>query len=286
MGLLFFLLTQLALAQPPDGGTVPDAGVVAPARSFDPRWSHVTMPRTGAPSSIGQPGSGCVQGAVALSLRGLGYVVAHPERHREYGHPSLIAYIHALVAVARRQKLGLVVIGDLGQPRGGPTPTGHRSHQNGLDVDIWYASPSPALSPGKEPLPPAPSVVDMRTSKMLPAWNKKVVKLVEAAAANPAVDRIFVHPAVKRALCQDKGARGPWLARLRPWWGHQDHFHVRLVCPVDSPDCVQPQPLPDGDGCAQVAWWFSEDAHTTAKKRGPPGERAPVMPEKCEALVE
>src|SRR5450631_1187144 len=109
MGLLFFLLTQLALAQPPDGGTVPDAGVVAPARSFDPRWSHVTMPRTGAPSSIGQPGSGCVQGAVALSLRGLGYVVAHPERHREYGHPSLIAYIHTLVAVARRQKLGLDV---------------------------------------------------------------------------------------------------------------------------------------------------------------------------------
>jgi penicillin-insensitive murein endopeptidase len=238
MGLLFFLLTQLALAQPPDGGTVPDAGGVASARGFDPRWSHVTTPRTGAPSSIGQPGAGCVQGAVALPLRGPGYVVAHPERHREYGHPSLIAYIHALVAVARKQKLGLVVVGDLGQPRGGPTPTGHRSHQNGLDVDIWYASPSPALSPGKEPLPPAPSVVDLHTSKMLPAWNKKVVRLVEAAAGNPAVDRIFVHPAVKRALCQDKGARGPWLGRLRPWWGHQD-FVRRIAPTVCSPSHCQ-----------------------------------------------
>jgi len=287
MGLLIFLIAQ-AVALSPDGG-IPAVGGVASAHSFDPRWSHVTTPRKGAPSSIGQPSSGCVQGAVALLLHGSGYVVAHPERHREYGHPSLVAYIHALVATARKQKLGLVVVGDLGQPRGGPTPTGHRSHQNGLDVDIWYASPSPTLSPGKAPLPPAPSVVDLRTNKMLPAWNKKVVKLVEAAAANPAVDRIFVHPAVKRALCQDKdakAARGPWLGRLRPWWGHQDHFHVRLGCPADSPDCVQPQPLPDGDGCAQVAWWFSEDAHTTAKKRGPPGENAPAMPEKCEGLVE
>lgn len=281
MGWLLLLIAQAAAA--PDGGSASEAA--PPAHGFDLRWSRISTPEKGAPASIGQPGAGCVQGAVALPLRGPGYVVAHPERHREYGHPTLVAYVRTLAAAARRKNLGLVVVGDLGQPRGGPTPTGHRSHQNGIDVDIWYAAPSQTRTSGKVPLPDAPSVVDLRTKKMLPAWTKKVAKLVETAATNPAVDRIFVHPAVKRTLCQDKALRGPWLIRVRPWWGHQDHFHVRLVCPGDSPDCIPAQPLADGDGCAQLAWWFSNDARTTSKKRGPPGEHAPQMPDKCEAMV-
>jgi penicillin-insensitive murein endopeptidase len=99
------------------------------------------------------------------------------------------------------------------------------------------------------------------------------------------VDRLFVHPAVKRALCQDKG-RGPWLQRVRPWWGHHDHFHLRLRCPPESADCKEAQPLPAGEGCdASLDWWFSEDAHATAAKRGPPGEGAPPMPKQCELLL-
>lgn len=297
MGWLVFLLAQVATPaiRAGDAGVVasdaaglpePGAASTAPARGFDPRWSRVTSPAKGAPSAIGQPGSGCVEGAVALPLRGPGYLVAHPERHREYGHPALVAFIRGLAAAARRQRLGLLVVGDLGQPRGGPTPTGHRSHQNGLDVDVWYSAPVKAPLSAKGALPPAPSMVDVRTNRMLPAWNGKVAKLVSIAAANPAVDRIFVHPAVKRALCQDKKLHGPWLMRIRPWWGHEDHFHVRLSCPADSPDCVPTSPLPDGDGCAQVAWWFSPDAHTTAKKRGAPGEHASPLPERCQALVE
>jgi penicillin-insensitive murein endopeptidase len=101
------------------------------------------------------------------------------------------------------------------------------------------------------------------------------------------VDRIFVHPSVKRALCRDKARRGPWLRLLRPWWGHQDHFHVRLRCPVDSPDCASPQPLPASEGCdASLDWWFSADATQTAAKRKPPGEEAPAMPKQCEGLLE
>jgi penicillin-insensitive murein endopeptidase len=282
------LLAMPMAAASPDAGAS-DAGTNAEAalsvRTFDPRWSQVTAPRPGVPLSIGQPGSGCVQGAVALPLHGPGWIIMHPERHREFGHPSLIAYLRKLATVARKDKLGLLAVGDLGQPRGGPTPSGHRSHQTGLDVDIWYGPPTEPLAPGKKPVPPAASVVDLRTSKMLPAWNGRVERLLEAAASSPTVDRIFVHPAVKRALCEDKARRGPWLARVRPWWGHQDHFHVRLQCPEDSPDCTLPQPLPDGEGCDAVKWWFSEDARKTAAKRGPPGENAPAMPDKCEAVL-
>jgi penicillin-insensitive murein endopeptidase len=44
--------------------------------------------------------------------------------------------------------------------------------------------------------------------------------------------------------------------------------------------------LPAGEGCdASLDWWFSEDAHATAAKRGPPGEGAPAMPDQCEPLL-
>jgi len=225
-----------------------------------------------------------VQGAVALPLRGPGWMVVHPERHREFGHPDLLTYVRELASRARREKLGLLCVGDLGQPRGGPLPTGHRSHQNGLDVDLWYGPPAKPLVSGLTATPP--TMVDLRTGKLLPGWNDRVARLIEAAA-DAAVDRIFVHPAIKRALCQDKGRAGPWLQRVRPWWGHHDHLHVRLRCPTNDSECKEPQPLPAGQGCdASLDWWFSEDARATAAKRGPPGEGAPAMPEQCESLLE
>ena len=286
---LFALFASVMATASPDAGADvvgADAGVEHPGRTFDLRWSKVTAPRSGTPLAIGQPGAGCVQGATALPLHGIGWIVVHPERHREFGHPSLIAYLRKLAVVVRKDRIGPLVVGDLGQSRGGPTPSGHRSHQNGLDVDLWYRPPAEPSVLGKRPVPPAPSVVDMRTNKMLPAWESRVARLIEAAASSPAVDRIFVHPAVKRALCQDKARRGPWLARLRPWWGHQDHFHVRLRCPADSPDCTLPQPLAEGEGCdASLNWWFSEDARKAVATRGAPGENAPPMPEKCEEVL-
>jgi len=268
-----------------DGGT-PDAGVVAPpVHAIDSRWSRVVKPAPGPPRAVGQPGSGCVQGAVPLPLHGPGWLVVHPERHREFGLPLLVTYLRGLAERARHNHWGPLGVGDLGQPLGGPMPSGHRSHQIGLDADVWYGPPAKPISPGPALVPPA--MVDLRTAKLLPAWNSRVERLIEAAAADDNVDRIFVHPAIKRALCQDTSRVGPWLQRVRPWWGHHDHFHVRLRCPSDSPDCKTPQPLPAGNGCdASLGWWFSEDARAAAAKRGPPGEGAPGMPDACEVLLE
>jgi penicillin-insensitive murein DD-endopeptidase len=288
LGWLAILLASVPPSSP-DGGAV-DGGAEADAETkpagFDLRWSQVTKPAAGSALAFGQPGAGCVQGARALPVQGPGFRLVHPERHRNFGHPILLAYLRKLAAQAREAKLPPLFIGDLGQPRGGPTPTGHRSHQNGVDVDVWFAPPDKPFSPGKQPVPPAPSVVDLRTKKMLPAWNRRIARFLEIAATSPAVDRIFVHPAVKRALCRDKQSRGPWLRGLRPWWGHQDHFHVRLRCPADSPDCVDGTPLPAGDGCdASLAWWFSEDSGKAAAKRPPPGQGTLAMPSECEKLL-
>jgi penicillin-insensitive murein endopeptidase len=287
MALLPILMVAGSATANPDGGTL-DSGTEQPAAAvqhgFDLRWSKVSSASGGPPRSIGLPGAGCLQGAVALPERDRRYVLVHPERKRDFGHPDLIAYLRDVAAAAHQQKLGPVYIGDLGQPRGGPTPTGHRSHQNGLDVDVWYGPPAKPITAGK---PTPPSVVDLRTNAMLPAWNRSAAGLLELAASRPAVDRIFVHPAVKRALCQDKTKRGPWLGRVRPWWGHQDHFHVRLRCPASSPDCTAQPTLAPGDGCdASLNWWLSTDAKKTAAKRGPPGEGTPAMPAPCQSVLE
>jgi penicillin-insensitive murein endopeptidase len=282
---LVALLLASADASAVDAGlAVPDASS-PPSSAFDPRWSHVRSPARGVPLAIGQPGAGCVQGAAALPARGAGFVLVHPERHREYGHPSLIAFIRTLAAETRKEHLAPLFVGDLGQPRGGPTPTGHRSHQSGLDVDLWYMPSVAEPRIGRHSV--APAVVDLRSKNMLPTWNGRIARLVELAAQRKEVDRIFVHPSVKRALCRDKAHRGPWLERVRPWWGHHDHFHVRLRCPLDSPDCTPSPPLPAGDGCgAPLAWWFSDDAAKTAAKRGRPGDHAPALPAACEEVLD
>jgi penicillin-insensitive murein DD-endopeptidase len=286
MMMLWMVVAAATAAGDSDGvaDVRPEPSAIVVQHGFDPRWTQVSSPSSGLSRSIGLPGAGCVQGAVSLPRKDPSYVVVHPERKRDFGHPDLIVYLRAVAGAARKLKLGPLYIGDLGQPRGGPTPTGHRSHQNGLDVDLWYGPPARSSLLGKSATPP--SVVDLRTNKMLPAWDRRAAGLVELAAARPSVDRIFVHPAVKRALCQDKAKRGPWLARVRPWWGHQDHFHVRLRCPGDSPDCTPQPALTGGEGCdAALDWWFSADAKKTAAKRTPPGEGAPAMPERCEAVL-
>lgn len=287
MALLLLLVAPNAAAANPDGGATdaggdrPEAGV---QHRFDLRWSKLSSPSAGPPRSIGLPGSGCLQGAAVLPVHDRRYVLVRPERKRNFGHPDLVAYVRDVAAAAHKQKLGPLYVGDLGQVRGGPTPTGHRSHQNGLDVDLWYGPPAKPVEPGKSPTPP--SVVDLRTNAMLPAWNRRAASLVELAASRPSVDRIFVHPAVKRALCQDKARRGAWLGRVRPWWGHQDHLHVRLRCPENSPDCTAQTPLPPGDSCdASLNWWLSPDAKKASTKRAPPGEGAPAMPARCEAVL-
>ena len=251
------------------------------------QWQAQTIPTTGPAQSIGNCSNGCLQGAATLPASGPGYEVLRLGRNRRFGHPNLVAYIRRLAVAARAAKLGLVIVGDLSQPRGGPTPSGHRSHQTGLDVDIGYAAP-PGVRAGhlsrqaREQSSPL-VVIDLKTHETTGAWTPAVAKLLALAAADPAVDRIFVNPAIKKLLCAGPTATAPWQGRLRPWWAHHDHFHVRLKCPADSPQCV-PQDPPADDGCgATLAWWFSEDAETRrAKKKEAEGEAPePTLPPAC-----
>jgi penicillin-insensitive murein endopeptidase len=257
------------------------------------QWQAQRAPAEGAALSIGTCSCGCLQGAATLPVSGRGYEALHLGRNRRFGHPLLISYIEHLAASVKAARLGPLVVGDLSQPRGGPTPSGHRSHQTGLDADIGYVAPT-GLRAGhlsareRERLGP-PAVVDIKTHAPTPAWTPKILRLLALAAGDPAVDRIFVEPGIKKMLCEAPAtATAPWQARLRPWWGHHDHFHVRLRCPPDSPLCVPQDPPPD-DGCgATLAWWFSDDATATRTKKKDAEAAAPepTLPDACTAVMD
>jgi penicillin-insensitive murein DD-endopeptidase len=86
------------------------------------------------------------------------------------------------------------------------------------------------------------------------------------------VERVFVNPAIKRALCREGGPERAWMAKIRPWWGHNYHFHVRLSCPSGSPQCRGQGPPPPGDGCGkELDWWFTDEVlHPKPKPPQPP----------------
>lgn len=265
--------------------TVQKAGLVAR------QWQSQHEPAAGPALAIGTCSCGCLQGAAMLPASGTGYEALHLARNRRYGHPTLISYVRHLAAAAKAANLGLLIVGDLSQPRGGPTPSGHRSHQTGLDVDIGYVAPvgvraGQLSSRDRERVSP-PAVVDLQTHRMTPAWRPRTLELLSLAAKDPTVDRIFVNPMIKRILCEGKTAKAAWQARVRPWWGHHDHFHVRLKCPADSVLCVPQDPPPD-DGCgATLAWWFTSDAETTRthRKDAEAVEAEPALPAACEGVI-
>jgi penicillin-insensitive murein endopeptidase len=248
-------------------------------------WDRVTGPKAGTPLAIGGYSAGCVQGAVPLPEIGKGFRVARPARHRIFGHPLLIAYIRQLAVELARAKLGTLWVGDLSQPRGGPAPTGHASHQTGLDVDLWFAR-----RPGKGRVAEPVSLVDAARKKLTPQFGKKILVLLRDAASAERVERIFVNPVIKRALCERARGDRAWLHKIRPWWGHDDHFHVRLACPADSPGCEAQPALPPGDGCDDLDWWFKDQAASDregarARYQAKVGARPP-LPDRCREVLE
>ena len=261
--------------------------VAAPGHTDSSAWSKVSAPSQGQTRVIGGASNGCVGGAQALPEAGPGYVSVRRYRNRYYGHPELVRVIGDLGVAAQSKGLELVMVGDLSQPRGGRMPSTHRSHQNGLDADIWFtlAKTPQAAARLMDNRDDPQSMVETGGLFMADAWGPDQRFLLETAARHPKVDRIFVNPAIKRAVCQEVTGDRSWLRKLRPWFGHDAHFHVRLRCPADSPQCDQQAALPPGDGCgADLAWWFSDEARSPFKRKDQP-KADPQPPAACMALL-
>ena len=67
-------------------------------------------------------------------------------------------------------------------------------------------------------------------------------------------------PGIKQALCARATGDRAWLNKVRPWWGHDAHFHVRLACPPGERLCRDQEAPPPGDGCGDdLAWWLTDE---------------------------
>ncbi len=105
-------------------------------------FSAVTAPTPGVPDPIGSYARGCAGGNVEMPESGTTWQMMRLSRDRNWGNPVTVQFLEDLSTFAATQPgwKGLY-IGDIGQPRGGPMPSGHQSHQIGLDADIWYLPP-------------------------------------------------------------------------------------------------------------------------------------------------
>jgi penicillin-insensitive murein endopeptidase len=250
-------------------------------------WSRIQQVSLGQPRSIGGPSNGCIDGAESLPASGVGFVSIRRHRNRHYGHPQTIRLIRDLGKAMERRNGRLIMVGDLAQPRGGRMSSSHVSHQNGLDADIWLTladSPAQAVRSTPEERDP-PSMLTRNKLALNERFGPDQLFLLRTAAQDPAVDRILVNPGIKRALCrQENGAK--WLRKLRPWWGHDAHMHVRLKCPADSPDCRPQAPVPMGSGCgSDLAWWFSLEARSPNKSASSTPKPRPRPPAQCQRLL-
>jgi penicillin-insensitive murein endopeptidase len=238
--------------------------------------------------SIGFYSAGCLAGGAALPISGPAWQVMRLSRNRNWGHPALIRFLENLALKVRKAEIwnGLL-ISDMSQPHGGPMSTGHASHQIGLDADIWLTPmPKRELSLAEREEMMSTNVVAQDRLDVDPTkWMPRHGALIKAAALDAQVERIFVNPAIKKTLCRETTGDRTWLRKVRPWWGHDYHFHVRLLCPTDSAECKPQDPPPPGDGCDKdLDWWFTDEG-----LHPKPGPEKPLtmarLPPACRAVL-
>ncbi len=209
------------------------------------------------PQPFGGYARGCQAGAQQLSETGPTWQAMRLSRNRNWAQPKTIRFVSDLSRFAATQPgwEGLY-IGDMSQPRGGPMLTGHRSHQTGLDVDVWMLPPErlDLTAAERESI----SSISMRRNAGAftnSSWTPEHEAIVRAAASDPRTARIFIFPGAKVAMCNSAAGDRSWLNKVRPWWGHHYHFHVRLNCPEGASGCTSQAPPPPGDGCEEAQGW-------------------------------
>ena len=260
----------------------------APSTPAKELFARKSTPFLGPPRSIGNYFDGCLAGAVPLPITGPTWQVMRLSRNRNWGNPQLVRFIERFADNAKKVGWNGLLVGDMSQPRGGPMLSEHRSHQIGLDVDIWF-TPMPDHVQSREEREfssatdvVAPDQLDVDSE----VWTHTHAELIRTAAQDPAVIRILVNAAIKKTLCREAGANRVWLFKVRPWYGHAEHFHVQIACPAGSAEC-KPQPAPrPSDGCGhELDFWFKESTlHPPPSEPKPPLTLA-GLPTACKRIV-
>jgi hypothetical protein len=224
LAILAFALAPLIIAVaavyaqtgPPPPATVPPPPVTdplpaEPAPAYEPvRWRRSR--------AVGKPWAGRLVNGVRLPSEGEDFFTWDPALRRSpnrawrrYGTDRLI---RVLLRVLREHRAAFpgsprVGVGDLSRPHGGPFGRrfgglGHLSHQNGLDVDVYY----PRLD-GEE-------------------RDARHVERIDLELAQDLVARFLAAGARKVYIGPNTLLSGPagWVEKLAY---HDDHLHVRIA---------------------------------------------------------
>ena len=295
---LLVLLASPALSQ--DKGSVSPKPLPPIANPDDPKlgakelFARRYLPSRGAPQVYGFYAHGCIAGAEALPINGDTWQVMRLSRNRYFGHPHMVALVKQL-SVKARQVAGWhgLLVGDMSQPRGGPMITGHASHQVGLDADIWL-TPMPNRMLSRNEREEMSAVMMVRQDRLdidPQSWTPNHWQVIRAAAQEPQVERIFVNAAIKKALCRETQGDRAWLSKVRPMYGHDYHFHVRLKCPAGESGCESQPPPGPGDGCgSELNYWFSDAVLHPKPPLVPPKPKPPMtmaqLPPACRQVLD
>ncbi|MBU2972362.1 penicillin-insensitive murein endopeptidase [Pseudoalteromonas sp. C2R02] len=261
--------------------------VLSVNHAFSFSWQDFSTVSNHKPDAVGTYNNGCLLGGAVLPETGEGFQVIRTSRNRFYGHPNLINFIQSLAIATKAQGLDDLLIADMSMPRGGNFKSGHASHQTGLDVDIWLRSFEKKLSLKQRETVEKLDVVNKKQFTVKTAiWDPDHITLIKVAAKSEQVARIFVSPVIKQKLCDMAFIDDGWLNKVRPWWGHSYHIHVRLRCPKESNDCKNQKQVADTNGCKELNWWrnqFTKPAKKSIKK--PMKKKIKIKPEQCQALL-
>jgi penicillin-insensitive murein endopeptidase len=285
-------LSGLARAEDSIAALAAKAAFGGPAKKL---FGAEKLPANLRARAIGYYARGCLSGAVDVPVDGEAWQVMRLSRNRNWGHPQLVELVKRLAVEARANDgwNGLLV-GDLSQPRGGPMTSGHASHQIGLDADIWL-TPMPDRTLTRKERENMSARVMVKDHRRIDAsaWTEAHARLIKRAAQFSQVARIFVHPPIKAELCRWASGDRSWLAKVRPYFGHDYHFHIRIKCPSGQAGCRdqwEPKPA-DGTGCGkELAWWMSDVPWRKPKPGTPPPKPARQLtmadlPAECRAVL-
>lgn len=159
--------------------------------------------------------AGSLAGGTQLPLRGPDWVTWNPvddavpnAPYRLYGHERTIRAILSVTAAYRaaHPEAARVVVGDISFREGGPMNE-HVSHQNGLDVDVYY--------PRRDGAARAPGAPDQ----------------VDRALAQDLLDRFLAAGAQVVFVGYSTGLHGAPDVVV-PYPNHENHMHVRFPLPA------------------------------------------------------
>ncbi|HEV2821183.1 MAG TPA: penicillin-insensitive murein endopeptidase [Solirubrobacteraceae bacterium] len=168
--------------------------------------------------AIGKPNDGRLRDGIMLPAQGRDFVTfdaiferAPSREWRRYATGRLLRVVYGALRDYREANPDAprVLVGDLSRPGGGwfgreYGGLGHASHQNGLDIDLYYPRRD-----GRRRKPARASHVDRRLAQ----------ELVDAFLARPEVQYAFVGLNV--------GLTGP-AKRVQRVAHHDDHVHIRV----------------------------------------------------------